>query len=339
MAHIAHQPGPVCLEGGVSRWLVGVVGLGAELLQRPHAARGALLQFECLRKTRGVQAFGSCSRRPGRDGRATSSVSGRARAFAGGAKPLLFTTHRQAVSNVQEEENLSCARGQVVIARPPVLTPPWRYRRSLVSKERFAISTNVICVGIRSSLPKRRYRVVMDYVGDLLRHRGKAGCWLFLMSASSIGISGLIKSPYRRARFVLKSQSPIESARPPIPLPLQSPIRPFRSPLLPFHPTPLGPSRSAPLPRARPHARAHTHTQRTYPTDTPSAIPGRPATQALGPQTAKTRKQPKPANSQNPRAWQLPQAGRRGEAPQPRLWSYPPPPSSSSAAIKKEGPY
>jgi hypothetical protein len=39
MAHIAHQPGPVCLEGGVSRWLVGVVDLGAELLQRPQAAR------------------------------------------------------------------------------------------------------------------------------------------------------------------------------------------------------------------------------------------------------------------------------------------------------------
>jgi hypothetical protein len=28
MARFAHQPGPVCLEGGVSRWLVGVVGLG-----------------------------------------------------------------------------------------------------------------------------------------------------------------------------------------------------------------------------------------------------------------------------------------------------------------------
>jgi hypothetical protein len=28
MAHIAHQPGLVCLEGDVSRWLVGVVGLG-----------------------------------------------------------------------------------------------------------------------------------------------------------------------------------------------------------------------------------------------------------------------------------------------------------------------
>ena len=53
MAHIAHQPGPVCLEGGVSRWLVGVVGLGVELHQRPQAARGALLPFEWLSKTRG----------------------------------------------------------------------------------------------------------------------------------------------------------------------------------------------------------------------------------------------------------------------------------------------
>jgi hypothetical protein len=48
MAHIAHQPGPVRVESGLSRWLVGVVGLGAELHQRPHAARGALLQFDCL---------------------------------------------------------------------------------------------------------------------------------------------------------------------------------------------------------------------------------------------------------------------------------------------------
>jgi hypothetical protein len=29
----------------VIRWLVGVVGLGAELHQRPQAARGALLQY------------------------------------------------------------------------------------------------------------------------------------------------------------------------------------------------------------------------------------------------------------------------------------------------------
>ena len=61
IAHIAHQPGPVRLEGGM---LVGVVGLGAELLHRPQAARGALLQCECLRKTRGVQAFRRCAGGP-----------------------------------------------------------------------------------------------------------------------------------------------------------------------------------------------------------------------------------------------------------------------------------
>jgi hypothetical protein len=75
----------------------------------------------------------------------------------GGENPLLcYGSH--ALSKVQEE-NRSCARDQVVIARPPVPTPPRRYRRSLVSG-RFAVSINVICVGIRSSLPKRRYRVV-----------------------------------------------------------------------------------------------------------------------------------------------------------------------------------
>jgi hypothetical protein len=85
----------------------------------------------------------------------------------------------QALSNAQEEAH-RCARDQVAIARPPVLTPPRRYRRSLVSKGRFDIPINAICVGIRSSPPKRRYRVVMDYVGGPLRHRGKqAGCRLF----------------------------------------------------------------------------------------------------------------------------------------------------------------
>ena len=39
MAHIAHKPGPVCLEGGVSRWLVGVVGLGGGAAPAP--TRGA----------------------------------------------------------------------------------------------------------------------------------------------------------------------------------------------------------------------------------------------------------------------------------------------------------
>jgi hypothetical protein len=48
MAHIAHQPGPVCLESGMSRWLVGVVGLGGGSCTSAQTARGALLQFECL---------------------------------------------------------------------------------------------------------------------------------------------------------------------------------------------------------------------------------------------------------------------------------------------------
>jgi hypothetical protein len=109
--------GPVCLESGVSRWLVGVVGLGVELHQRPQAARGALLRFECLSKTRGApQAFA-------REGYArgvwvSSPVPGRAR----GNKAAAFH-NPQAFSNVQEE-NRSCARDQVVVARPPVLTPP-----------------------------------------------------------------------------------------------------------------------------------------------------------------------------------------------------------------------
>jgi hypothetical protein len=88
MAHIAHQPGPVCLEGGVGRWLVGVVGLGVALHQRPHAARGALLPFECLRKTRGVQALRGGPGRPGR----LAGMAELAPLFPGGpggANPLL----------------------------------------------------------------------------------------------------------------------------------------------------------------------------------------------------------------------------------------------------------
>jgi hypothetical protein len=143
-----------------------VVNLGAELHQRPHTARGALLQIDWRIEARGVQAVRA--RWPRYASISREGQGGESRCFS------------QPTGLVKcAEESLSCARGQVVIARPPVLTPPWRYRRSLVSKGHFAISINVICVGIRSSLPKRRYRVVIDYVGDLLRHRGKAGCWLF----------------------------------------------------------------------------------------------------------------------------------------------------------------
>jgi hypothetical protein len=124
MAHIAQQPGSVCLEGGVSRWLVRVVGLGAELHQRPHAARGALLQFECLRKTRGVQAFGGRllpKAWPGWLSLLHCLFPG----GPGGEKPLLFTTHRPCQMCKKKKKALvSCARDQVVIARPPVLTPP-----------------------------------------------------------------------------------------------------------------------------------------------------------------------------------------------------------------------
>jgi hypothetical protein len=113
MAHIAHQPGPV------SRWLVGVVGLGAELHQRPHAARGALLQFDWRIETRATpQAVRHCDEGPGRGGSATPPVPGR---DTGGGGVLCHNP--QALSNVQEE-NLSCARDQVVIARPPALARP-----------------------------------------------------------------------------------------------------------------------------------------------------------------------------------------------------------------------
>jgi hypothetical protein len=62
-----------------------------------------------------------------------------------GSKAVAFH-NPQALSHVQEE-NLSCSRGQVVIARPPVLTPPSRYRRSLVSKGRFATRAVFWCLG------------------------------------------------------------------------------------------------------------------------------------------------------------------------------------------------
>jgi hypothetical protein len=95
MAHIAHQLSPVCLEGGVSRWLVGVVGLGAELHQHPHAARGALLRFDWRIETRGAdqQAVARSAACP-RGGQEEKS-----RCFLQPTKPCL--------SNVQEE-NLSC---------------------------------------------------------------------------------------------------------------------------------------------------------------------------------------------------------------------------------------
>jgi hypothetical protein len=57
MANIAHQPGPVRLEGGVSRCLVGVVGLGGGAAPAPtRGAWGASSIRVPFRKTRGTQA-------------------------------------------------------------------------------------------------------------------------------------------------------------------------------------------------------------------------------------------------------------------------------------------
>jgi hypothetical protein len=56
------KPGPVRLEGGVSRWLVGVVGLGAELHQRPHAARGRFFNPTGVLKRAVSRPSGACSR-------------------------------------------------------------------------------------------------------------------------------------------------------------------------------------------------------------------------------------------------------------------------------------
>jgi hypothetical protein len=151
------------------------------------ASHSALRQRTCVRCGLRVRRFfnssGLVKRAVPRPPGTMRGVSGLAPQFPGGgggrgAKPLLLTTHKPCQVR-KKKQSLSYARDHVVIARPSVLTPPWHYRRSLVSKGRFAISINVICVGICSSLPKRRYRVVIDYVGDLLRHRGKAECWLF----------------------------------------------------------------------------------------------------------------------------------------------------------------
>jgi hypothetical protein len=62
-------------------------------------------------------------------------------------------------------------------------------------KGRFAISINVICVGIRSGLPKRRYRVVIDYVGERERARTSsataarkdAGCFVDYGACANFG--------------------------------------------------------------------------------------------------------------------------------------------------------
>jgi hypothetical protein len=177
MAILLTKPGPVCVEGGVDHWLAGVwvvVIWGVELHQRRHSRLGVLLQFECLRRTRGAKAVRHCGGRRkawmgwlsyvrcSREGQEEKR-----RCFAAAHRPCQVRKKKTIVAHV--------ARWQVVIARPPVLSPD----TPATIAGRFAISINVICVRIRSGLPKRQYRVVIGYVGGPLRHRGKAGCWLF----------------------------------------------------------------------------------------------------------------------------------------------------------------
>jgi hypothetical protein len=109
----------------------------------------------------------------------------------GGAKPLIFTTHRPC-QMCKKKSSLSCARDQVVIARKTTGadTPMALYRCYLVSKGRFTTSINVICVGIRSGLPKRRYRVVIDYAqgaSSATAARQGAGCFVDYDSCANLG--------------------------------------------------------------------------------------------------------------------------------------------------------
>jgi hypothetical protein len=61
MAHIAHQPGPVCWAGGVCRWS-GWWFWGRSCTSAHTRRVGCSpLQFECLRKTRGARAFRRCA--------------------------------------------------------------------------------------------------------------------------------------------------------------------------------------------------------------------------------------------------------------------------------------
>jgi hypothetical protein len=107
------------LEGGVSRWLVGVVGLGAELHPRPHTRRVCGAEYPSGLVKRAVpRPSGPDPEGHARGFGVASTVPG------GGRRSKAVAFHNpQALSNAQEE-NLSCARDQVVIARPPVLIPP-----------------------------------------------------------------------------------------------------------------------------------------------------------------------------------------------------------------------
>jgi hypothetical protein len=114
--------------------------LGAELHQRPHAARGALLQFECRRKTRGVQALGAhhglmtrhaldlqggaaCPQRPPHTPRAARH-SLRSLQAAGGGTPPRRQSVRLQVAHRRLSECFRCARGEPTDLASPLISPP-----------------------------------------------------------------------------------------------------------------------------------------------------------------------------------------------------------------------
>jgi hypothetical protein len=69
MAHIAHQPAPVYVEGVVRRWLAGVVVLGGvELHRHSRLVAWGASSIRVAKDARGAQAFRRCAGRPDRDG-------------------------------------------------------------------------------------------------------------------------------------------------------------------------------------------------------------------------------------------------------------------------------
>jgi hypothetical protein len=105
----------------VSRWLVGGRGggFGGWSCTSAHTRRvGRFFHSSALGKRAVPRPSDTVSEGYARGVWVTSTVPGRAR----GDKAAGFH-NPQAFSN-EQEEGRSCARGQVVVARPPVLTPP-----------------------------------------------------------------------------------------------------------------------------------------------------------------------------------------------------------------------
>ena len=87
MGHIAHQPGTVCLEGGVSRWLVRVVGLGGGAAPAPTGGAWGASSIRVPKKNARCPARPSRAARQGLTGMA--ELSPLFPGGPGGEKPLL----------------------------------------------------------------------------------------------------------------------------------------------------------------------------------------------------------------------------------------------------------